>query len=468
MLLIEQSRYALAEKELRQSLADEPDDALAHAVLAICLTRLKQHAVAMREAELAVGFDPEQPYVFFAKSIVELERNCFEDAEQSIQTAIGLDPNATDYFAQLARIELERACWQKALAAAQQGLELDPEDVDCSNLQAIALNRLGRQGEANEAIKTALKRNPEDADTHANMGWSLLESGEPEEAMKYFRESLRLNPENDWARQGIVEAMKARYLFYRILLGWFVWMMNLSSGVQWAVLIGAFIGYQALRSLAVHNPALLPWLMPLLLAYATFAIMTWVASPLLNLVLRMTRFGRLALTPEQIRTSNWVGICVLGAVVFLVLFVVRSFPYGHNDWDWDSLLCAIACLLTIPPLANIYTCDAGWPRAMVIEITLALAILAVIILVCLPFAWIAFDPLSKCLRTIGYWAFMIFLFSAIAAQFALNALVRVRPRPGSITTASVWIYGSSLLAIGILVFLAFSVRIMLLFFGRQP
>lgn len=441
LLLIEQSRYKLAQQELRQSLAEEPDDAMAHAVLAICLTHLDEPGMAVREAELAVGFDPQLPFVYYAQSVVETQRNCFEDAEQAIHEAIGLDPYNTVFFAQLARVELEQHHWQKALTAAEQGLELDPEDVSCTNLRAIALTRLGRRSEAGEAIETALKRDPEDAESHANLGWSLLENGEPEKAMEHFRESLRLDPENDWARQGIVEAIKARHFFYRIILGWFVWMSNLSGRAQWAVLIGAFLGYQILRSLATHNPNLLPWLIPVLIAYATFAIMTWVASPLLNLALRLNPFGRYALTREQIVTSNWVGLCVLGAIVSVAgYFVYRNI---------DCLLCALTCGLIIPPLAHIYSCNKGWPRAVVIEIAAALGFLALIILTALPMAAVTTERVSKALSIIGYQAFFVFVLGAIVAQLAVNALVRVRPRPGSITTSHVWTVGGGLLGIGI-------------------
>ncbi len=464
MLLIGQSRYQQAEQELRQSLADKPDDAMTHASLAICLIHLNQYGVAMREAELAIGFDPELPFVFYAKSIVEAARNCFDEAEEAIGTAIGLDPYSTRYFAQLARVQLEQQHWQAALTAAEQGLLLDPEDVDCTNQRAIALTRLGRPGEANEAIATALKRDPEDADSHANMGWSLLESGVPQEAMEYFREALRLDPENDWARQGMVEAMKAQHFIYRIVLGWFVWMLSLSSRAQWGVLIGAFIGYQILRRLAVHNHALLPWLMPLLVAYAVFALMTWVASPLLHLVLRLNRFGRLALTRQQIATSNWVGLCVLGAVVFLLLGFMAHFM--APDAAWDCLLCALTCGLVTPPLAHIYSCDEGWPRVVMILLAAALLFLAVAILVSLPLAWSSAEPLSKALKIIGRETFLVLIMGAVAAQFAINALLRVRPRPGSITTASVWAVGGSLLAIGICLFLGYCVLITLTVFAE--
>jgi len=447
MLLIEQSRYQLAEQELRQSLAQKPDDALAHAVLAICLTHLDQNGPAMREAELGISFAPSDPFAHYAKSIVEVSRNCFDDARQAIRHAIGLDPDNTDYFAQMARIELEQQHWHEALTAAEEGLQRDPEDIECTNLRAIALTRLGRRAEAGETIQVALKRNPENAESHANMGWALLEDGQPQRSLEHFRESLRLDPESDWAREGVVEAMKARYLVYRIVLAWFIWMLGLSSRTQWLVLVGAFAAYQVLRRLAEHNPHLLPWLMPLLIAYATFALMTWVASPLLHLILRMNRFGRLALTREQITTSNWVGSCMLAAIVSLV-------GYGLSG-NINYLLCAITCVLIIPPLAHIYSCSEGWPRAIMIEIAGTLLLLALVILISLPSASLIAGPLGKLMSIIGYQTFLLFVFGALAAQFAVNALLRVRPRPGSITTTNVWVAGGTLLALFLCLYLGY-------------
>ena len=50
-ILIEQSRYELAEQELRQTLARHPDNPLPHAILAICLAQRDNHREATQEAE---------------------------------------------------------------------------------------------------------------------------------------------------------------------------------------------------------------------------------------------------------------------------------------------------------------------------------------------------------------------------------------------------------------------------------
>ena len=49
LLLYQQSRYDLAEQELRQALANEPNDAFAHALLALCLCHRKDYPAAMRQ-----------------------------------------------------------------------------------------------------------------------------------------------------------------------------------------------------------------------------------------------------------------------------------------------------------------------------------------------------------------------------------------------------------------------------------
>lgn len=42
------------------------------------------------------------------------------------------------------------------------------------------------------------------------------------------------------------------------MLRYFLWMDKLGSRGQWAVVVGAFIGYRILRGVAGHNPELAP------------------------------------------------------------------------------------------------------------------------------------------------------------------------------------------------------------------
>ncbi len=139
-------------------------------------------------------------------------------SEAAAREAVRLDPEDADYYALLASIRVQQRQWADALHNAELGLAVAPDHVACANLKAMALVNLGRRQEADATIQTTLAKEPENAATHANQGWALLHMGDHKAAMEHFREALRLNPNMEWARQGILEALRARNPIYRILL----------------------------------------------------------------------------------------------------------------------------------------------------------------------------------------------------------------------------------------------------------
>src|SRR5690606_32575690 len=133
----------------------------------------------------------------------------------------------------------------------------------------------------------------------------------------HFRESLRLDPTNDWAKAGLVEGLKASNFIYAWMLRYFLWMQGLSPGARWGIILGGYFGSRMLNGLAKANPALAPWVFPILLLYIVFAVMTWLAAPIFNLLLFLHPLGRHALGTDQKAQASWVGACLaiaLGAV----------------------------------------------------------------------------------------------------------------------------------------------------------
>jgi tetratricopeptide (TPR) repeat protein len=409
-ILFEQQRHALAETELHQELADDPNHPPAHALLALCLSERQEYAPATREAEMAVHLAPDLPFAHYALASVRYHRDHYPEAEAAIDEAIRLDPENADYHSLRSAIHYEQRRWPAALEAAEEGLHVDPEHVGCNNLRAMALVKLGRRAEAGATIETALARDPENGVTHANQGWALLEQGQPYKAMEHFREALRLEPELEWARQGIVEALKARHLIYRLMLWYFLWMAKLSYKAQWAVIIGGYIGYRLVLAQAQAHPRLAPWLWPILGVYIAFVILTWTAKPLFNLLLRLNRFGRLALSREQILASNLVGSCLL-----LALFCVGAWLWTGNI---DLLIFGAggSCLLIIP-VAAIFDLPVGWPRWVMVAYTAAMALVGL---------------LALALLLLGSPLFILpgalFLLGVVLDTWVANALMMVRPR----------------------------------------
>ncbi|HEV2694850.1 MAG TPA: tetratricopeptide repeat protein [Verrucomicrobiae bacterium] len=413
LLLFQQSRHDLAASELRQVLAVDPNDAYAHALLALCLVHAGKYEEAANEARQAIHLGPDFSFAHYAHAQVLFKRNRFGEALMAINEAIRLDPDDADYHAVLANIHLQESRWRDALNAAEQGLQFDPEHIGCTNLRAMAMVKLGDKQGAGRTIDTALSKNPDNSLTHANQGWTLLEKGDAKKAAEHFREALRLDPQNDWARQGIIEALKARNIIYAVMLKYFLWMAKFSQRGQWGILLAGYFGNRLLGVIAHENPALAPWILPLRILYIVFALMTWLAYPLFNLLLRLNKFGRLVLSREQTVATNWFGLCLLLALIGLGGSLYQGF-----DSIWFIMLIVFGLLLL--PVATVFKCAQGWPRNLMAIFTIAMVLLGL-------------AALAECLRPSGSLDTARTLLSLFAVCIMLstwfsNVLVSQRPR----------------------------------------
>jgi len=353
-ILARQGWPQMAEKEYRLALADDPDDFLAHAMLALLLSDWEGRGQeALEEARTAVRLAPDEPFSHRAEAYVHLAAERWEAAEQSALEAIRIDPDDPLLFSILSESFLGRGKWTEALAAADRGLAIKPDDVHCLNNRASALVHLGRRDEASAALVGALGRDPDNSYTHANQGWASLHRNDRRAALEHFREALRLDPESDWARQGLAEAMKAANPVYAGMLRYFLWMQRLSPGARWAVILGGIFGFRMLRTMARVNPELMPWLLPLMIAYVAFLILSWTAPQLFNAMLMLSRDGRHVLSDEQRTSGRWVGGAGLLAVgVGAAALVTRT--------GWVFMAAVMATVLLIP-LASTFHGPRGRP-----------------------------------------------------------------------------------------------------------
>jgi tetratricopeptide (TPR) repeat protein len=336
-LLMKQSRFELAEEQLRMALAEDSADSNAHGLLSLCLLNRDQYDDATAEAKQAIHISPDAAIGFYALAATMRERNRLKEAHHAVSEAVRIEPWNSMHFALLAAIEMDRSRWKEALEAANQGLEFDPDDVQCTNLRAMALVKLGRRTEAGQSIDAALVNDPDNAMTHANQGWTQLHRSEPKKAAEHFREALRLDPTMEWARLGIIEAMKARNPVYRYMLAFFLWMGRLSPRVQIAMVLGLVFGNRILASICASVPMLAPFATPIQIGYILFAWMTWTSSALFDLVLCLDRFGRLVLNRSEKQCAGLVGLCILMAAL-VSLFGELRYEASHLYLWTDGLL----------------------------------------------------------------------------------------------------------------------------------
>src|SRR5262245_34156945 len=422
LLLYQQDRYAMAEAELRLALAEEPDHAGAHAILALCLAEQGQIEPAAVEARQAIRCDPEYAFAHYALAQVYIKQDRNEEAEESVRQAIRLDPTFAGGYSTLAAIVLDRGDPITSVELAEQGLAHDPEHAHCSAIRTLALLRLGRTGDATEETAEALRRNPQDSLAHAGHGWALLHAKKPTEALTHFREALRIDPTNEWARDGLVEALKARYWVYRQMLSFFLWMSRLGPRVQWMVILGLLVVQQVLASIARNQPAVRPFVEPVLLAFFGFVLLTWLADPLFTLMLRLNRFGRLVLNDEEKRQSNWVAGGIIAGLIGRVVWILGLLPYSVAGMFW-----AMACSLMLIPLAASCRFAEGWRRWLRICYTAGMVMAAVAMMACFVIS-LQYDTVEEVKAWLDR-VLMLFrgiIFAGIGGGLLANILITIR------------------------------------------
>jgi tetratricopeptide (TPR) repeat protein len=402
-LLIEHRRFEDAERELRVILNSEPNHPYALALIGLSRTELGKHDEGLDYLRQAIGHQPDNPYFLYLVGLIYLRKDNLKEAQKFLLSALSLDPHNADYFGVIALIKLQETQWDEALTYANRGLQADPENLVCLNARSTALLKLDRKEESYQTIKEALQNDPHNSYTHANLGWGLLEKGEHVKALESFREALKLDPENAHAKAGLVEALKAKYWFYRVFLRYVFWMTNKNAKYQWIFIIGLWFLVRMLNSLADSNPAIAPYVNPIVYLYAIFAISTWILEPLSNLFLRLNVYGRYALTPDQTRASTFTGIgflLTLAGLAGLVLTDVGTFLYLIFYGIGFMILCSSMFKPTVKS-----------KRAIAMALAIGLSVIGFLFLL------IEFGGGQAGLLL------MIFVWGTIIYQFALNALI---------------------------------------------
>ncbi len=321
-VLLEQKKYAEAKNMLADLLRHDPNNPQYLSLMAELNLQLDEYGIAETLINQAIVQEPDNSHLFYVKSRIASLQNKLNDAETNIQQAIQLDPYDADYFAMAASFKLAKKDFEDALELANQALAIDAENLLALNMRSTALTKLGRKDESFETIEYALRDDPNNSYTHSNFGWGLLEQGNHKKALEHFRIALMNDPSSEHAQSGMLEAIKATNPIYRAYLKYAFWMGNLQGKLQWGFIIGFYLAQKILKSLAENNPALSPYITPILIVLVLFALSTWIINPLSNLVLRFHKFGKYLLDQDETKNANLIAICAATSILSVLLFLI--------------------------------------------------------------------------------------------------------------------------------------------------
>lgn len=333
--LLQRGRFKEAEAILRSLLAKEPDDAYLHMDLSRVLCRMDRPKDAEESARRAIGLDPESgiPYEVLAEAL--LASSNLKDAEQAVHQAVAMDGFDADRRAILARIYQERDRQEVSLEHANEGLAIDPDHEVCRFFRALALGRLGRHEEADQTALALLSDDPDDSTNHSARGWILLERNAVPEAEMHFQEALRLDPENEDARMGLARSLQQG----NPVLGWLLRLMIALGRVSVfkAMVVGVLFGIVLPNFLKGKGQPEILRTAGLVIgaSFMLFFYLLLVARPLFDVILALSRRGRLALGPYEMRAVRWCVLPLLAGLGYLGLWLAnggKSFPFAGVGW----------------------------------------------------------------------------------------------------------------------------------------
>ncbi len=364
-ILISQGRFEQAEKKLREILSTDVHHAEAHGLLGLTLmsgNKTRQEE-AKRELETALSIRPDEPYFMYLLANWHLKQDNYKAAEEHIRQSVRLNPFDADYFYTLAVIQIGKDEWEEALETLDYALAIDAEHVNSLNLRARCLVRLGRKEEAFTHFEASFSKDPNNSDTHANQGWAKLEAGNYNEALEHFKEALKIQPTNNYAKTGLVEALKAQHLIYGWFLKWNYWLVTMSEKAKWGLFIGLIVVVNVFR--------------PLLPLYLLLIVFTWFSDVIFNSLLRLNSYGKYALSKNQVVASNYFLLLITGAIGFGIAMLLSP--------QYLYLLLAAACLGLLFPVVTTFSIEhdqsrkkSGWYALVMLAVAIGMISLEIV------------------------------------------------------------------------------------------
>jgi tetratricopeptide (TPR) repeat protein len=325
-LLRDRSRHEEAVAMLLAHLAQQPEDPLAFAELAMNRMEIPgQMNQALADARTLAGLMPGEAFVLALQARILCRLDRYKEALSLSDSALALDPESDSAWNAkcLALIGLSR--WPEAEECARAALALDADDEIASNLLAHVLRMQNRLAESEGESQRRLARDPENAFSFANAGWAALQRGDIAAAESHFRESLRIDPEMEYAKEGLKQAYRARSGFFRVFLKWSFFMQRFSEGNRMAIIIGLIVGFKLLKALAASVHPL--WVIPVAVVYYLFVFGSWISNGIAHFLLLRDPVARLSLDRAEKIEGAAIGALFFGGLAALTAgFGFKIYP----------------------------------------------------------------------------------------------------------------------------------------------
>jgi len=274
-----------AVETLRQALSEDPEDAHAHAVLALALVAAKRLHGAAHEVRETLRLAPEETFSHHAAGVVYMAMRRMKLAEEHLDRAAALDPDEAEIKRALARLYALTGREEKVLPALEAAREADPSDIDVwADIGEYHLQRRDLV-RAEEMARAVLAESAEHQDGLVLMGRVMLRRGNVEEAQEHAHAALRHNSNDPGALRLLCEIKSRTSRTLGLWWRWAVWTGALGERRTVLLLVGMYLAYR-LAELAATDLGSPGLSMALSVTWLAFVAYTWVAPALFQRMIR--------------------------------------------------------------------------------------------------------------------------------------------------------------------------------------
>lgn len=275
---IHQGQYPQAIEQVKELLAQDPNNAMYHGVLALCLLLQMRIHAAQYELKIALQLDPMEPFFHLIQARIYYFQTKFKLALQACDEALKLQPHYADAFELKADILLVAKRNVQALECIKQMAALRPSGAATAQAFAEYYFKTGDKTQAFSFAAQALAADAQHLDANILMGRLHLLKGDVDEALYHARLAVMLSPAAP-AALGLLADIKSRQNFF--LAPW--WKFNakisqLSQMRQVGVLIFGFVFFGFLSNI-VYDLGYAKASSVIDYAWLALVIYSWVALP---------------------------------------------------------------------------------------------------------------------------------------------------------------------------------------------
>ncbi|MFH1748454.1 MAG: tetratricopeptide repeat protein [Planctomycetota bacterium] len=185
-----------AEREYRQAIELNPDNAIAHSSLGSVLLAEGQDEEGARELLEALRCDPSQSRVHYNLGMLRVRQRRIDEAINHLATAVRIEPELADAHSTLGSLFCAQGNFPEGATHFTEALRHDPNNAAAHYGLGELLLRQGSADQAFTHLSLAVRIDPAHASAHYSLGKMLFDRGRPDEAIRHLSAAAQHAPDD--------------------------------------------------------------------------------------------------------------------------------------------------------------------------------------------------------------------------------------------------------------------------------